>query len=713
MAKKISELAPADALTGDELCPLVQSSVTRRSTLEAFAEWITNGHAGYVNETDPGIEMSIQMMLGRVRSLFEWLTPEQRADVMARTALIDCTAGINAALLACAGKYKLHAPAGRYLFSGEMLAHDITYFIGDGVGATEFVKAPTSAADQCGITNANNTRTDTNTGNRSIVIKDMTLTGALGTATGTVGAGTSGCGIGLAFVQDAYIERVESRRWSKHCFDVSAKYYWTSSNPNPTAYAPGASKNVILRDCIGTESGDDIITTHFSGPISIENPHCYGSETVGGVNLNRNGIEIDDGSFDVTVKGGLVANCNSGIEIKGHDYAPAATRVRVYGTTIRGCSRNVNLRHMGWYGPTALKPDGVTPQEYSASAKDVLIDGVTVYAPQGFASGSLLPRAIRVASYDNVRVIGLTVVQTDETLGATPTGEDEETSSPIYIHQGARNVVFDGLSVRNYSAATDSIVRITGSGRGTVKMLNSTFEECLGVPAILVSGSLPGIIIDGVNATQSGDAIPHAVEFTYQPEDFGCEVRNIATTGYANACRLGAAGAQFDPGMDVGRVSRWVVADSVGGTVPGPQDVVEVGWSEGGQDLAVGEGVKYSYKFKLNGSATKYEGAYSASYKVATGETDTGTAHVIATRATGDAGTGATPRWTTWADGHYLPWVDITYDLGSATNRVRHAYVADATLSVPTYADNAAAIAGGLAAGRVYKTAAGELRVRV
>lgn len=35
------------------------------------------------------------------------------------------------------------------------------------------------------------------------------------------------------------------------------------------------------------------------------------------------------------------------------------------------------------------------------------------------------------------------------------------------------------------------------------------------------------------------------------------------------------------------------------------------------------------------------------------------------------------------------------------------------TVNAPTYADNAAAVAGGLSVGQMYKTAAGELRVVV
>ncbi len=563
----------------------------------------------------------------------------------------DDTEAIQATINYAAGKAAVYIPGATYLTSAELLVPSNSLIYGDGPGKTIITRTSDALANQCGFTNSNNTRTDANTGNVNITIRDLEIVGALGTATGSVDAATSGCGIGLAFVENALIENVFSRRWSKHCFDVSAKYYWTADDPKPNEYVPGPSSNVVLRDCSGTESGDDIITTHFSGAISIENPNCYGSETIGGINLNRNGIEIDDGSYDVIISGGLIKNCNSGIEIKGHNYAPAATRVRIYGTTIRGCSRCINLRHMLFYGPASV--DYPTFLGYSNTAKDILISGVTVYAPQGYASGTLLPRALRVASYDNVKVIGLTVIQTDETIGDTATSEDEDTSSPIYIHLGARNVVIDGLTVRNYSAANEAIVRITGTGRGCVSVINSTFEECENVPAILVSGSINGITIDKVNAYQTGTTIPNAIEFTYQPENYKNEVRNIITTGYTNTISTGAALALFTNEMDTGKLNRWIGADTTDDISSLPIEVISIGWTEGTQDLGIGEGVKYSYKFKLNSDATLWEGAYCGSYKFSTSDTDTSTGLHFATRSNADGGTTATARWEVMHNGAF------------------------------------------------------------
>ncbi|UNY40282.1 putative tail fiber protein [Paracoccus phage vB_PmaP_KLEP18-1] len=80
-----------------------------------------------------------------------------------------------------------------------------------------------------------------------------------------------------------------------------------------------------------------------------------------------------------------------------------------------------------------------------------------------------------------------------------------------------------------------------------------------------------------------------------------------------------------------------------------------------------------------------------------------------------------TPRWQVTAAGSLFPSADLTVSVGDATRRVNFTHtnalvvygnnITAATLS--TYADNAAALAGGLTAGRFYKTAAGDLRIVV
>lgn len=81
--------------------------------------------------------------------------------------------------------------------------------------------------------------------------------------------------------------------------------------------------------------------------------------------------------------------------------------------------------------------------------------------------------------------------------------------------------------------------------------------------------------------------------------------------------------------------------------------------------------------------------------------------------------TGNTNRWQLSAAGNWQPVTDMIGDLGNAARRVGTTHtqalvVYGNTLTasaLPTFDDNAAALAGGLLAGRVYRTTAGAVRV--
>lgn len=78
-----------------------------------------------------------------------------------------------------------------------------------------------------------------------------------------------------------------------------------------------------------------------------------------------------------------------------------------------------------------------------------------------------------------------------------------------------------------------------------------------------------------------------------------------------------------------------------------------------------------------------------------------------------------TNRWQFAGSGAFQPAVDLAVELGNAARRIANTHtnalvVYGNSLSLPNlpvYADNAAALAGGLTAGRVYRTAAGDLKV--
>lgn len=80
---------------------------------------------------------------------------------------------------------------------------------------------------------------------------------------------------------------------------------------------------------------------------------------------------------------------------------------------------------------------------------------------------------------------------------------------------------------------------------------------------------------------------------------------------------------------------------------------------------------------------------------------------------------GGTNRWQMSAAGNWQPVTDMVGDIGNAARRIGTTHtqaliVYGNTFSapvLPAFEDNAAALAGGLLAGRVYRTAAGEMRV--
>lgn len=519
------------------------------------------------------------------------------------------------------------APEGTWLTSQELKLPSGTTIRGTSKTGTIFKLRDGATAAQNVFTNVLNDRGVTpgyNTGNTDIVVKNLTVDGNSGrSGAGSVGAHTAGCGIGFARVSHVVLENVHVRDCIKHCFDIAAIKYNVSGD-SPTSYQDGPSEYVTLINCSGTNSGDDIITTHFSNHITIINPYCYGS---GGqlVATNSNGIEIDDGSRYVTIIGGLSKLCVRGIEVKAHDYAPAARNVTVIGLTCESNVRNFEVRHVGF------RLDGET---VSGSAKDVTFIGCTSITPTKRDGLGTSPRALAIHSYDNVTVRDFTVqgagdlttsgdgedVQyTEEVLfsavdagadtitvasnvdrwytgqpfrydqGATPIGgltngtfyysiyidattikvaatltdalagtEIDLTSqgsgthtltqlaNPLMvgIHFKAKNITLDGIHFRDVVGAAE-LIRFTGSCRGTITIKNITASDCEGI-VVSGSGSVPGVVIDGVKADTTVSPTPEAiVRMTYRQTTVPYVLQNVDGTGYAHKRQIGTPSTNY------------------------------------------------------------------------------------------------------------------------------------------------------------------------
>jgi hypothetical protein len=487
---------------------------------------------------------------------------------------------IQRTLSAAAGIAKIYIPKGLYFISQELKVPSNSYIYGAGIGTTIIKLSASANASQCVMTNNQNTRSvTTNQGNENIIIKDLELDGNVSRFSGSYNpiGDSSGTGLCLAYVKNALIERVAVHDTCRHCFDISAPE--TSITFNPLDYVPNPSFNVHLKDIIAYGAGDDNITTHFSHNIIIENayvPYTGGTE----VPTNSNGIEIDDGSYDITIIGGYIKNCRRGLEIKGHSWAPAAKRVKVYGLTVENCVRNFGIRHLGFDSTD------------SKTAFDVALYDCTSIAPVSSIYTSDTPRSLQISNYDGVFVKDFKVV-----------GE-HNASRAVTIQERARNVNIEGMTFTQLSGSitgiTDAMLFIDSTASRNITVRNAIFRDCVGLP-IAATGSVPGIIIDGVDAKTSLSAYTpqRVIDFSWSPLDTPYIIRNVTMFGYLSAYQLGGShNFDYPTTIDIGSITN--IVPSSPALANTQYTVARFGWREGtGQSLNTGVGTKIEFTGSL------------------------------------------------------------------------------------------------------------------
>ena len=266
----------------------------------------------------------------------------------------DDTAEIQAALTAASGTSNVYLPAGTYIVSATIFIPSNTYFFGDG---------KSSIIKMIGTEGRNTTVVMTgfrNNKRENIVIEDMQIdfnrtrwavtggTQLTDAFNGTAGYSTyqdnDETALSICYSENVLVKNVWAIDGYKHCIDVTAPAYRTGTDGS--TYDSQPSKNVTLQNCYVSGGGDDNITTHHSTDINIIG--CW-SENPSGVRIpqNSNCIEIDDGSRNVFVTSCVTIGGNYGLQIKGHDYAPAPYNVIVSGRRSVNKTKGVELRHSG------------------------------------------------------------------------------------------------------------------------------------------------------------------------------------------------------------------------------------------------------------------------------------------------------------------------------------------------------------------------------
>jgi len=481
-------------------------------------------------------------------------------------------AAIQSALNAISGTARLFIPRGTYVISQELKIGSNSYIYGEGIDTSIIRLSSTATASQNVLTNSQNTRSYlTNQGNENIVIKDLTVDGNNSRFSGSYspGTNTNGCCIGFANVTNAIIENVGAYNAPNHCIDIAASEYAISTNP--VVYTPGPSTQVHLKNVKAYGSGDDCITTHFSRNVLIEN--CYVTGSSGTlVPTNANGLEIDDGSYDIFVLGGYVKNCIRGIEIKGHATAPAAKRVRVEGLTVENCTRNFDLRHIGFDSGN------------SATAFDVQLLNCTSISPVSTnTDAALRPRYLKISNYGGV------VVRDFTCAGLC------DTTNLVAIQEGAKDVLIDGLSFQSISGSstgiTNALLKIESDTLRNVTLRNIRFYNCVGLP-LYATGSVPGLVIDGLYATTTiNPSSNYVINISWSPADVPYTIKNVSTTGYLSAYTLGTINADYSTPRNVEFIENIVPANASRALT-----VARFGWREGdSQGLNAGVGTRIDF----------------------------------------------------------------------------------------------------------------------
>lgn len=418
-----------------------------------------------------------------------------------------------------------YIPSGVWAINGEWQL-DTNSIVKGVVGKSEVKQISSTMADNV-ITTVENTRTDNANTVSNVHVEGIVVNGDY-TRNSPPYSGvpaSGGCGISFANVVDGSIRDCHAIDCTKHGIDITSAV-WNVSGDDPTTRPSGGCQNIVVERCSATNFGDDGITTHYSQDLDIRDCNCYDSGDFYSVG-NSNGLEIDDGSNDVRVFGGRYDRNTRGVQIKGHDYAPAAERVRLFGVTCENNSQNFVLLH-----------DGFSSGPVSITAYDVELHGCVSIVPRQKNASGLDRRALAISQYGGVLVNGFTIVGVND---AMPSSDPSYTTDPsstnmIAIFGNARDVVLDSLRFR-YVEEADTLIQINNTAKD-ISILNASYEECLGLPINVDSGT-EGVVIKGVRAHTTQTPTPAVViDFTNSPAGADYTIEDVRYSGYTDAYEL-------------------------------------------------------------------------------------------------------------------------------------------------------------------------------
>ncbi len=402
--------------------------------------------------------------------------------------------------------------------------------------------------------------------------------------------------LSICFSEYVLVKNVRCLDGYKHCIDITAPRYQDSDG---TKYDNEPSRYVTIENCFASGAGDDNITTHFSSNILITG--CR-SITPSGVRTgnNSNCFEIDDGSRNVTMTNNVAVKGNKGLQIKGHDYAPAPYNVIVDGYRAINCARGVDIKHLGF--DSVNKP--------SPNAKNIKLSNIEVISPKNFeainSDGVVINTynakyPVRVSSYDTVHMTNISVSDSSFDIANEfddSTAFDQNDDGIIRLMQNVRNIVMKNISINGFGAVgvtSSAIFGLYGSDSMVGPFILDGFTSVDG-PKYPIrfsenTSTYQGIIQNyAIRTNTEGYGVDGAAIYVTNPN---VQVGAGIATGYAYPVR-GGLGSN-DNSQPVGMTLQTNMR-STSNAVTTPKTIINLDMYESAQNLGAGEGLKIAWR---------------------------------------------------------------------------------------------------------------------
>lgn len=452
-------------------------------------------------------------------------------DAISHGAIADGSTDTTAQLQAIINEFPVvFLPPGVYVISDTIRIpsnHRVFGMLRDQT----IIQAAMSMPNNLDLISNSNMRTDgvehTNY-NTNIHVEGFTVDGRGDERSIVIPNDTHGCNIKFSCVTDSSIKNMRSHDGVLHNIDVCASQYepsWAPGSDGDVNYVPlGPSLRVLIADCISHDSvRDDPITCHDSGDIRIE--RCYVYRTRALTSGDIHGIEIDEGSYRVSVTDCDVFDHNVGIQVKGHTNTTPSRDVHLTRCRAHRCRASFHIYH----NDPASIPVGKIPWAKNVS----LIDCESIDPePKDVVPEDLITCSVKIAGYRNVEIRNLVC-----------RGGTGNYANNIVLDFGCDDIVIDGVWAKDVCQGETGVGRafITcasayGQGSNRVRVHNVTIEGLpLAIPVFRATNVATVVDIDGM--TGKGSTGPMIWLGEVKPTD---RALRLVRGSYTNMITVGA-----------------------------------------------------------------------------------------------------------------------------------------------------------------------------